>query len=116
MQVQYERRQHRRIDTVLDATFVPNSDLLFDWGCKSKDLSEGGVRIVSIREPIVGGDIEVAFALPAADDMVKVQAEVVWTRPAKIVKGMFEVGIKFADLADSKRSILRKFISAQASE
>lgn len=105
-----EKRIHKRMSTVVNAKFMPDTDLIFDWDCETMDLSEGGMRLVSIREPLVGNYSEVGFYLPNHGDRLAVQSEVVWTRPVAGRVGYFEIGIKFSELSEHKRKILKDYL------
>jgi|GEM_PF-2862786 len=105
-----ERRQYKRINTILDAVFIPCSDLVTDWRCMSKDLSEGGIKLVSIREPILSQDIEVSLHIPSYEDKLTISSQVMWTHPHPERRGMFEIGLKFLDMNDEKKAALKEYI------
>jgi hypothetical protein len=106
-----EKRQHKRVNRIFKAMFSPNSDVISDWECESKDISEGGVRIKTIREPILGKDVEMIFNIPNREDRIIFPAEVIWTLPSRESKGAFEAGIKFIDLTNTKIKLLKEYIS-----
>ncbi len=104
-----DRRFFRRINANFDVRLVPNTDLVFDWDCESIDLSEGGIKVLSTREPIPGYEVEVIFTLPEKKARLAIQSEVVWTGPSNRI-GRYFAGIRYNELSEIKRRELRQFL------
>ena len=106
-----EKRRHKRINDPVPVTFIPTSDLPIQCSCNSRDISEGGLRINTSREPLAGGEAEVIFALPGTEESLALHTEVVWAHPSRKTRGRFESGIKFVGMGEAKRKLLRDYIS-----
>ena len=72
------RRKHKRISGLFKATFIPDpSEPLMRFSCNSKDISEGGMRVTTQREPIAGSDVLVVFELKKGDESLSIPAAII---------------------------------------
>ena len=106
-----EKRKFKRVKGTFRVNFIPNSDLVLNFSCDCRDISEGGIGIAIIAEPIPGRDVEVVFKLPNSPDELKIPSEVVWVRPSEQFRSKFEAGIKFYSLSGETRQLLKEYIA-----
>jgi len=109
-----EKRKHKRFGRVFPVTFSPDSSLMVECSCDTKDISEGGMRLLMTREPLVGKEAEITFALPTCEDSLKTYTKVVWTNPLPKARGLFETGLRFMELSEKKKKHLRDYLNQAA--
>jgi len=105
-----ERRQHPRIKGSFRVIAEPSSAFIIDWSCDCRDIGEGGIGILESREPIIGNKVEVSFTLTGTKHKISIQSKVVWTRLSDTKKGKFESGIKFIEVSEFNRQLLRAYV------
>ena len=77
--------------------------------CYSKDISEDGISIITSMEPVPRTKMTVGFNLNFCQARWIIPSEVVWVRPARHNKLLFEAGFNFLE-SERKRELLRKYI------
>ena len=98
-----ERRRFVRLDTRLEMSFteIPS-------GVKrktvSKNLSGGGLCLVTEKDIAPGTQLQVAMTLPDQEQPVNFTAQVVWCEPYEVIgktqrHRAAEVGAKFVDIS-----------------
>ena len=96
-------------------TFIPDpSEPLVRFECNSKDVSEGGIRVTTQREPNAGSDVLLVFELTKEGEKLSIPAIIVWAHPLRGQSGFYESGIKFATLSVHERGLLLAYISEHA--
>ena len=68
------------------------------------DISTVGVFIETSNNYAVGQSIKLTFALPGQKDPMKLAGKIAW-------KGLQGIGVKFANLTDNHKKIIRDFIN-----
>ncbi len=63
---------------------------------RSKDISEGGICLISEEELIPEDYITLIFHLPPTDEQIKAYGKVMWSN--KVSEHLFETGINFWDI------------------
>ena len=105
-----ERRIFKRVKGVFRVTLRVNVNIMFEFICISKDISEGGMRLVVERKILPGTDVSVKFMLPHHVGDLEIGGEVVWVNPSMTEEGEYETGIKFTMLDPRQRAILRQYV------
>ncbi|HNX91098.1 MAG TPA: PilZ domain-containing protein [Candidatus Omnitrophota bacterium] len=127
-----ELRQYERTPVTVPITCYLGTTSFIQLTVDTKDLSEGGMRIVIPRELIAGSEITVVFYLPNsmtssrleelrkrnmipkdknyAKDRFELSAEIVWIHPSKDVPSWFDAGLKFLFLDDVQQRTLHEFV------
>lgn len=105
-----EERKHGRRRHMMPVTFVPDSALAIKCECDSRDISEGGIRVLSSREPISGSGADISFRLPGRGRKLTLHAKVVWSRPSKDRAGWYEMGIAFMPMSPASKRLLRSYV------
>jgi hypothetical protein len=102
------RRQHPRYAIELDAEI--HSRELRIVG-RTRDVSKGGFCMLTERPLVIGTACEVLLALVFSEnqfsEQLRLQATIVWCTP---MRGMFQVGLKFAPLDAENRKYLSLFM------
>ena len=105
-----ERRQYKRIRGIFRVISEPVSDFVIDWSCDSRDVSEGGIRVLTVRELIPGSPVEISFTLPGHKEKLVMQSKVVWTTPMVSMRGHFEAGVEFNFITTRQKQIIRDYV------
>lgn len=105
-----ERRREIRHNIRLDVNYSHGDSYLY---CKSGNLSEMGIFLVSDTPLAAGTIIALRFTAPSGGAPVDVSGEVVWIDPgnAQSPGGM---GIRFIDPSDDTKARIRTIIRTMA--
>lgn len=102
------RKQHRETVSIT-ASLRTHSHPLFD--ATIVNLSEGGAAVeinpkafLAGALPSVGDEIDLRFALPVADEILDVNARVVWST-------VWKFGVKFSYIPDAHRAALEHWLT-----
>jgi len=106
-----EKRRYKRVKGVFNTVLLPDPTRDIEFTCKSIDISEGGIGVVTVREAIPKTLILVKFTLPGYKEVLILTSEVVWIHPSKKGKGWFDAGIRFVTLNGQERNTLKKYIA-----
>jgi type IV pilus assembly protein PilZ len=108
-----ERRKHVRILVRVLVDFESPDTYLYDY---SSNLSEGGIFVETDTPHPIGTTLTLRFTLPGVDRVFEAKGEVKWQNNLG-EKGNLPVpdlgrgmGIQFADMEDSDREILQKYV------
>ena len=105
-----EKRKYKRVYGVFHVRLRLDVIASFEFECISKDISEGGMRLLIEKRLLPETEVSISFDLPQNLGSLDVKGEVVWIAPSHDEEGMFETGIRFTNLEDYQRLILRKYI------
>lgn len=84
----------------------------FDAIAHTKDISEGGVCIIS-EEPLEEGKfLNLVFGLPDRDHDVQVIGKVMWSK--KSTENFFENGVQFWDISDEAQKEIKDYLRRNA--
>ena len=82
----------------------------------SENLSESGafLKVSESKLPFkVGTDLDLHFSLPKFPALIRAKAKVIWTTEgwSKDPEGVNGFGIKFVEISDEFRQMIRRFVS-----
>jgi len=106
-----DRRRHRRISTSVDVRIARGERV---QGGEQRDVSEGGVGVVSSEQLEEGAQvaIEVMLDLPQAEDPAALQtmATVMWS--AETDTGAYVAGLQFDGPSEEALERLQRFLAS----
>ncbi len=116
-----EKRKYKRVEGIFKVIvdFTPSVPIKFS--CHSSDISEGGIRIQSTKNPATGSSVLIMFELPNhTTKKLAMRGVVVWT--SEIIQPelklgrsyLYEAGIKFTDLNEDDREAIRSFVDERS--
>jgi uncharacterized protein (TIGR02266 family) len=102
------RRADRRYDRRIDVDVVAEAATLATY---TRNLSLGGVFVISERALPFGAKVKLRFAVPTQAEIIEVEGEVRWVEPDGDKHGM---GIQFGGLRARDVWALNKFFETPA--
>jgi c-di-GMP-binding flagellar brake protein YcgR len=80
----------------------------------SKDISGGGVRLVTYKKLTVGDELQMEFTIPPYK-LIEVRGQVRWVIETEMVGDdriivKYNSGIEFLDMSDENRDLVNKFV------
>jgi uncharacterized protein (TIGR02266 family) len=102
-----QKRKHVRLETDALVDYTGSEVLLFH---KIENLSLGGLSICTPRVEELGTKVFITINFPDLNDMVEVEGEVVWVNE----ETPKDMGIKFLNLTDRDKDVLRRYIQERA--
>lgn len=110
-----ERRKFPRLpfDTGVDYKLLKQEGDAF-FSTASKNISVGGICIITY-EPLNSGDIlELKFSLPLADKFITAKGRVAWTGNLKIegknIDAVYEAGIEFISIDEKDMERIQRYV------
>lgn len=100
------KREHIRFETDALMDYTGSEILLFH---KIENLSLGGISIRTATPEALGTKAYITINFPDFNESVEVEGEVVWVNHDEPK----DMGVKFIDLTESDKTILRKYIKAR---
>ena len=101
-----DKREYPRFEVTAYVDYTGTEVLLFH---RIENISLGGICIQSTAIENEGTIVELVINFPDFDSCIAVQGEVVWANREEPM----DMGIRFLDLDDEHREILRKHIEAK---
>jgi hypothetical protein len=90
---------------------MPQGDEKANVLSKSKDLSQGGICMMSTTPLVKGTILSLKFKLHSSDKVLNVIGKVVWTQAFSIGNQMgYDNGIEFIKVSDEDKKIIDKFL------
>ena len=86
----------------------------FDAICHSKDISEGGICIITQQPAEVGKMLNLEFLLPDRVNPIESFGKVMWCK--KAIEYLYENGISFWDIKDKEQLEIKKYLESQMNE
>jgi c-di-GMP-binding flagellar brake protein YcgR len=111
-----ERREFLRVDDIVPVTYkkmVSPQDPLDPRGAMRKDISGGGIRLITNEELPKGTILELKFQLPDVPNPteIKVLGEVVWTQKIEEEgKTKYASGVAYVNIAESERRKIIQYV------
>ena len=102
-----QKRKHVRIETDALVDYTGSEVLLFH---KIENLGLGGLSLRTATPEPLGTKVFITINFPAFNEVIEVEGEVVWSNHDEPK----DMGIKFIQLTEDEKEILRKYISARA--
>jgi hypothetical protein len=100
-----DRRTFPRFNILVDVSASKRASEEKEQTFSSKNISQGGVCIISFDQPTLGDIMDLKIRLPGKKDEVKTMGKVVWVKEITISPSQrtkrFEVGLEFIGLSDS---------------
>lgn len=103
-------RRHARIPLKVVVKVTGKKDFPFTM---SRDISEGGVFLVTRQPPPPGTKMRLEFTLPDTPMIIAVEAEAVSSLPYDSAKGdggLYGVGVRFLNLQEEAKDAIRAFV------
>lgn len=104
-----ERRKYIRIDKALSLSYEILESFLRP-SCRSKDISEGGIRLRIFQRLAPGTALKLWIYLRDFEQPILAVGEVAWLQKQNDKEYPFEVGIRFIEINSSDRDKLSKYI------
>lgn len=100
-----EKRAHPRYEVTAYVDYSGNEVLIYH---RVENISLGGIciRTTSIEE--IGTTVDLIISFPELNASIAVQGEVVWVNQ----EHPMDMGIRYLDLDEEKRQVLRRYITA----
>jgi c-di-GMP-binding flagellar brake protein YcgR len=102
-------RKHKRVKAILGIEWSPHSNDDIKVSMHSSDISEGGVRVFTLREPVVGSMINVFLKFKEQEEAMIIPATVVRADKMKDNQ-MFDVGIQFSVISRHHADSIREYV------
>jgi hypothetical protein len=109
-----DRRKFPRFNLLVDVSVTKRASSEKEQIFPSKNISQGGVCIVSFEQPKMGALMDLKIRLPGVNDEIKTIGKVVWIKEVAIgtlqkIK-RFEIGLEFVGLSDPTFEMINKFL------
>lgn len=98
-----DRREHPRYEVTAYVDYTGSEVLLFH---RIENISLSGICIQSTHIEPLGTVVDLVINLPDLDASISIQGEVVWCNQEEPM----DMGIRYLDLENEKRDLLRRFI------
>ncbi|MEI8012445.1 MAG: PilZ domain-containing protein [Candidatus Omnitrophota bacterium] len=103
-------RRFSRIPFIRSVRIKAGSDQMF-LGYAAKDISTGGLKIISFIFFPVNQWLNLQFQLVDSDVLLEVRGRVAWVRINSVAE-TYQLGIDFSEEALYKREVIRGFVDA----
>jgi hypothetical protein len=109
-----ERRKFPRFNLLVDVAVTKRASSEAEKILPSKNISQGGVCIISFDQPAMGEFMDLKIRLPGVKDEIKSMGKVVWIKEISIGAHQktkrFEVGLEFIGLSDPTFEMINKYL------
>ena len=107
--MEYEqKRHHDRKNARFRVNFIGDGAFFSDY---SYDISEGGIRVGSINPLKTGTKLKLALYIPGRPSPIKVEGEVIWSKPLKDKEEEYlGIGVKFSELDPLSKEVIRSVL------
>ena len=83
----------------------------FDAIAHSKDISEGGICLITEEELAAGKMLNIQFILPENERKIQAIGKIMWCR--KATEHYYESGIEFWDIADKDKEAIKRYLDGK---
>jgi Tfp pilus assembly protein PilZ len=97
-----ENRKHERVDFDAKVRYA-----IINEG-DAKNISEGGICVVTIEAMEKGKDMTIIFSLPSSEERLRIFGKVKWSK--EIAPHVCENGIEFWDVEESIRNKINDYV------
>ncbi len=105
-----EKRQFKRKPISIDVIYDMSPEQR-QPDSKTKDISEGGICLISMSPLPVDRIMDFKFTIPDADKKIEVAGKVVWTEKSDNQKDdRYCSGIQFVRIDNADRDLIGKFV------
>ena len=109
-----DKRQFPRFNLLVDVAVNKRNSSEKENILPSKNISQGGVCIVSFTQPTMGDIMNLKIRLPGFKDEIKTMGKVVWIKEVSFGSlqktKRFEVWLEFIGLNDSTFEMINKYL------
>jgi len=111
-----ERRAFPRVsfDVEVNYKIISLPEKVSDLTMRSKDISEGGIRIVALEMLDPGTMLDLKFLLPGLKEPMSAIARVVWTEEFMVgtlsSSKAYEAGVEFVSISKEDREEINQFV------
>jgi hypothetical protein len=109
-----EKRRFPRADIVckISAAF---GERMLTFDTHTENIGEGGIRVILKEKLNIPTSVGIELYLQEREVAIRCQGEIVWThemKPAEVKPHLFDTGIKFVEISDGDRGIIREVVSS----
>ncbi len=104
-----ERREHKRVGFEIDVEYEASEYRPPDI-VKARDISEEGICLATRDFIETGTSIDLCFRISGSDIRISVKGIVIWNE-IQIGSNRFLNGIKFVDIEESQRDMIRQYVN-----
>ncbi|MFH1784515.1 MAG: PilZ domain-containing protein [bacterium] len=106
-----ERRKFVRLQKPVEVKYKFASESSKDEETKTRDISEGGVRIMMNTKILPGNIIDLEIILPDTAEPIKALGETVWEEEFLEGRNLaYEIGVKFIKISPKDREKISKHV------
>ncbi len=109
-----ERRKFPRFNLLVDIAVTKHASSGKEEIFPSKNISQGGVCIITFVQPNMGEIMDLKIRLPGIKDEVKIMGKVVWINEISLSASQkskrFEVGMEFVGLSEEIFAMIQKYL------
>ena len=106
-----EKRKYVRVSSYNPVKIIKDGDRRPHCLVNIVDISEGGMKFRSEKEFARGSVLTAILHIAEQERQVSLRAEVMWMQQIK-KQSMYHVGVRFVELGDKERAILREWITS----
>jgi uncharacterized protein (TIGR02266 family) len=105
-----EKRQFKRKSISIDVIFDMSPDQR-GFESKTKDISVGGICLISRKPLSVDNVMNFKFTIPDTEKKIEVSGEVVWTeKPEDEKDDRYYSGIEFVQIDETDKDLISKYV------
>jgi hypothetical protein len=109
-----DRRRFPRFNLLVDVSVSKRAPNEKEVILPTKNISQGGVCIVTFAQPTMGDLMDIKIRLPGIKDEIKSLGKVVWIKEVSLgalqKTKRFEVGLEFVGLNDNTFAQINKYL------
>jgi hypothetical protein len=109
-----DRRMFPRFNLLVDVSIAKRASSEKEQTFASKNISQGGVCIITFEKPDMGDLMDLRIRLPGKKDEIKTIGKVTWVKEVSIgplqKTKRFEVGLEFVGLNDTTFGEFNKYL------
>jgi hypothetical protein len=113
-----DRRRFPRFNLLVDVAVTKRATSNKEEILSSKNISQGGVCLISFEKPNMGDLMDLKVRLPGIKDEIKTIGKVTWIRELSIGAAQktqrFEIGLEFIGLNDPTFELINKYLYNQS--
>ena len=109
-----DRRRFPRFNLLVDVAVTKRASAEKEQMLPSKNISQGGVCLISTEKPNMGDLMDLKIRLPGVKDEIKTIGKVSWIKELSIGASQkttrFEMGLEFIGLNDPTFQLINKYL------
>lgn len=104
------KRAHPRLKAFNLIKFTLSDGTHYESLSNILDISENGLRFTCYETLPAGAKLKMLVALPDKNKEVPLDAQLIWMRPMKTVKGVYVAGVTFTGVSAENRELIRQMV------